>query len=90
MPSTQSLKSRKTKKIIAYVIFVVITFSTSLLFLPHELFLLSTIVVLLMLRAVEKELSGITSKPKQVLDIQPVVKESVQKFQHPTMSKVIS
>jgi hypothetical protein len=90
MPSTQSLKFRRIKKIISYVVFVVVTFSASLLFLPHELFLLSAIVVLVMLRAVEKELNGLNLRTKQNLETQSAVKESSQNLRHSSMSEVTS
>lgn len=46
----------KIVKISGYILFVVLTFTGSLLFMPFEIFLLSTIVVLIALRGLEKEL----------------------------------
>lgn len=63
--------SKKIKKIIAYIVFVVITFTLSLLFMPFELFLLSTIVVLIALRGVEKEIGGFNLKRFKTLPAQP-------------------
>ena len=47
---------KKTMKIIGYILFVIVTFTGSLLFMPFEIFLISTIVVLAALRGLEKEL----------------------------------
>lgn len=63
--------SKKMKKIVAYIVFVVITFTVSLLFMPFELFLCSTIVVLIALRGVEKELGGFNLSSFKTLDAQP-------------------
>ncbi|MHB1048925.1 MAG: hypothetical protein ACYC09_02500 [Bacteroidota bacterium] len=43
-------------KIVSFILLGSFTFITSLIFLPYEIFLLSTVVVFISLRAVEKEL----------------------------------
>jgi hypothetical protein len=43
-------------KIIAFIVLGTFTFIVSLIFLPYEMFLLSTIIVFVSLRGVEKEL----------------------------------
>lgn len=43
-------------KIILFILLGTFTFITSLIFLPYEMFLLSTVIVFVSLRGVEKEL----------------------------------
>jgi hypothetical protein len=47
--------SKNLTKIAIYVLFIIATFSLSLLFIPYEFFFFSAVVVLIALRGVEKE-----------------------------------
>lgn len=67
----QRMRTKNIKKIFAYIFFVIVTFVISLLYLPYELFLLSTIVVFIALRGVEKELGILDFKKFKALDVQP-------------------
>lgn len=59
---TTSRSSGKNIKIAGYILFAALTFIGSLLFMPFEVFLLSTIVVLVALRIVEKELGNFDAR----------------------------
>lgn len=61
----------KIIKIISYILFAVLTFIGSLLFLPFEVFLLSTIVVLIALRSLEKELSNFDMRNLKTFEAHP-------------------
>lgn len=84
---TNKLKAKVMKKIIFYITIIIVTFSGSLLFMPYEFFLVTALIVLLFLNAIEKELNRQSTKPQHLERFQKLQNRS--RFENSRISKLL-